>query len=228
MWVSGADDPEFTAKPVEGSKPGDGELFIISDGRSDRSLALRHTLIQLVGTLFQGLAILSAAIGLMGVVEILRGRGDSPFGGAWRGRVLPPANNEFANLFTDVAVPVLIGVLMGWFWFGLGRSLKRRAVWARWLSAALLTAVSIPPMARCIQAIWGQTGSMAAFMFLLALMPAVAAWILTSSATDRLFDPEFSLVAVQRAESLGSTHFAVRIIAILSVVALLLMVIFLG
>ena len=135
-----------------------------------------------------------AAIGLVRVVELLRGAENSRLVGLlgeWsRGALLPRGENEFSRLLLPVGLPVLVAVLSAWLCFRLGSSLKQHSPSARWMAVFLLAAACVPPLTLFFQAFWGRAYGIAAGTFAIAAIPASFALALSASASDALFTPK--------------------------------------
>ena len=193
--MSAHDDPELSAGSACRSKhagQGDDELFAIEAHGSElrRSHVIRDLAIRTLGAVFQWLAVLPAAIGLVRVVELLSGAENSLLVGLlgeWsRGALLPRGENEFSRLLLPVGLPVL----SAWLCFRLGSSLKQHSPSARWMAVFLLAAACVPPLTLVFQAFWGRAYGMAAGTIAIAAIPASFALALSASASDALFTPE--------------------------------------
>ena len=80
-----------------------------------RSHPISERVIRTLGAVFQWLAVVPAAIGLVSVVQLLSGAENSLLAGLlgeWsRGGLLPRGGNEFSRLLLPVGLPVLSGSL---------------------------------------------------------------------------------------------------------------------
>lgn len=202
--VSTRDDRKLPAGLASRSNQagqGDDEFFVMEAGgsRLGRTLAIRALAIRTLGTFFQWLAVVPAAIGTVRIIELLRGTENSRLvgllGESWRGVLQTRLENEFFGLAILVGLPVLLGVLCGWLCFRLGSRLKNHSPWARWTAVSFLAAACVPPLALFFQAFWGRAIGMAAVACLMTAVPASVAWILSDSASDPLFTPEYRKVA---------------------------------
>ena len=194
--VSNCDDRELPAGSASRTNhvgQSDDELFVMEADGSElgRSLVIRALAIRTLGTLFQWLAVVPAAIGTVRIMELLRGAENSRLvgvlGESSRRVVQPRTENEFSRLVILVGLPVLLAVVGGWLCFRLGSSLKNHSPRARWMAVSLLAAASVPPLALFFQAFWGRAIGMAAAACLMTAVPASVAWTLSASASDRLF-----------------------------------------
>ena len=201
--VSTYDDPELSAGSASRSNQagqGDDEPFAIEADGSElrRSHVIRELAIRTLGAVFQWLAVVPAAIGLVRVVELLRGAENSLLVGLlgeWsRGALLPRGENEFSRLLLPVGLPVFVAVLSAWLCFRLGSSLKQHSPSARWMAVFLLAAACVPPLTLFFQAFWGRAYGMAAGTFAIAAIPASFALVLSASASDALFTPKYKNV----------------------------------
>jgi hypothetical protein len=202
--VSNFGDPKLPAGSASRSNQsgqGDDDFFAIEASGSELggSLLIRALAIRTLGTLFQWLAVVPAAIGTVRILELLGGRENSRLvgllGESSRSVLQPRTGNEFSKLVVLVGLPVLLAVLCGWLCFRLGSSLKNHSPWARWIAVSLVAAACVPPMALFFQAFWGRAIGMAAAVCLMTAVPASFAWILSDSASDPLFTPEYRKVA---------------------------------
>lgn len=167
-----------------------------ADERETRvSRAKREHAIEFLGAFFYGLAVLTVAMGLVGVAETFRGKRDSVVLGLleeFAGTVLPgQGDNGLPWLLCIVGVPVLLTILLPWLFYRLGSGLRWHSRLARWSASILLATACLPALVIFFQACWGRGyWSATAAAAILAFLSACFL-LLTSTASDVLFTTEY-------------------------------------